>query len=365
MNSDDGPGDDGGPERHSLADLVELLERERPLSPPSDAEPDPDLWVDPELEAATDPPHDDREPPDDDAESAQADALEADSADARSDPSEGPDPTAVPSDRSRDGRPSLGDLADRVSRLGGTAGRDGSESADASAGASRTERAERSEGSDRVDADFSAPSRGLGRETVRDLVGESPNVLLVGPESCTADQHLCTQFLAPAASEGDEVNLLLVTYGQSAAERAEAVAGDLAGLPERTAIVSLGGSDRARTTVSAPGSETTIPVKSVPNQGDLMKLGFAITKYLSEWESSSARTLVCFHSLTDALQAASDPRLVLRFLHVLQHQIEAADARAHFHLDPDAHPSQLILTFTSLFDTVLRFDRDGSVSLDQ
>ncbi|WP_435185000.1 DUF7504 family protein [Halobellus sp. EA9] len=357
MNSDD-----GGPERHSLADLVELLERERPLSPPSEAEPDPDLWADPELDAATDASHDDREPPDDDPDPAQADALEADSADARSDPSEDPDPTAVPTDRSGDERPSLGDLADRVSRLGGSAGRDGSESAGASAGATRSKRAE---GSDRVDADFSAPTRGLGRETVRDLVGDSPNVLLVGPESCTADQHLCTQFLSPAASEGDAVNLLLVTYGQSAAERAEAVAGDLAGQPERTAIVSLGGSDRARTTVSAPGSEATIPVKSVPNQGDLMKLGFAITKYLSEWESSSARTLVCFHSLTDALQAVSDPRLVLRFLHVLQHQIEAADARAHFHLDPEAHPSQLILTFTSLFDTVLRFDRDGSVSLDR
>jgi len=357
---DDGPrggadADESEKERHSLGDLVELLERDRPLSPPAEADPDPSLWLDPTIDSAEAGPDDESGPADRPGESETREReSDIDLTDRIAGASDATDAVSAAT-RSGDGRPTLRALADRVSRQS-PARPGGSEGPDAPDGAASADRAADSGGRS------ATPSRARSRETALDLVADDPNVLLCGPGSCTADQHLCTELLAPAAAE--DVNLLLVTFDQSAAERLAVVAGDLGRVPERTAVVSLGGSDRAGSTVSAPGSDVAVPVKTVSNPSDLMKLGFAITKYLSEWESSPGRTLVCFHSLSDALRAA-DPKLVLRFLHVLQHQIGAAGARAHYHLDPDAHSSELVLTFTPLFETVLDFDRDGSVSIER
>jgi ABC-type nickel/cobalt efflux system permease component RcnA len=38
------------------------------------------------------------------------------------------------------------------------------------------------------------------------------------------------------------------------------------------------------------------------------------------------------------------------FLHAVTGQVHAADARAHFHIDPDAHDRQHVEAITSLFD---------------
>jgi hypothetical protein len=46
------------------------------------------------------------------------------------------------------------------------------------------------------------------------------------------------------------------------------------------------------------------------------------------------------------------------FLHAITGQLYAADARAHFHVDPSAHDSQTVDSITSLFDAVVELD-DG------
>jgi hypothetical protein len=46
------------------------------------------------------------------------------------------------------------------------------------------------------------------------------------------------------------------------------------------------------------------------------------------------------------------------FLHAITGQLYAADARAHFHIDPTAHDRMTVDSIASLFDAVVEFD-DG------
>ncbi|WP_144901281.1 DUF7504 family protein [Halobellus captivus] len=198
--------------------------------------------------------------------------------------------------------------------------------------------------------------------TGADLAVDDPNVLLLGPEGCATETRLCTDL--SAARGGGSINLLVVTYGQSAARRAAMLDGFPPSTLEHVAIVSLEGSTQTGSTITHPAVPEPIPVESLLNAADVMKLGFAVSKYLTAWQEEDAQTVVCFHSLTRAIRVAPDPKLVLRFLHILQNQVKAARARAHFHLDPEALDAQTLNTFTTLFETVVAFERDGSVSHD-
>jgi hypothetical protein len=48
---------------------------------------------------------------------------------------------------------------------------------------------------------------------------------------------------------------------------------------------------------------------------------------------------------------------------VLRGRVQSADARAHYHLDPAQHDEDSVHIFESLFDAVISFEDDGSVSL--
>jgi len=99
----------------------------------------------------------------------------------------------------------------------------------------------------------------------------------------------------------------------------------------------------------------TTAVETISDPGDLIGLGIAISKYLSNWEGSPNQTVVCFHSLTPLLQYGNLQR-VFRFLHVLTGPLKSIDAVAHFHLDPHAHDEQTINTLSQLFDVIVEHD---------
>lgn len=155
---------------------------------------------------------------------------------------------------------------------------------------------------------LSEPSMGGGRTVCTDLLTDAsnPSVLFV---SYTRQPDDCVGQLAGADTGVGKVGVITV--------------GDTAGGSDRGDVISE--------TVSAPS--------------DLTGLGIEIGQFLTEWDS----TVVCFDSLTSMLQYV-DFETAYEFLHTVLGQVRSADARAHFHIDPDAHDAEDVAAITSLFD---------------
>ncbi|WP_302082102.1 DUF7504 family protein [Salinibaculum rarum] len=97
---------------------------------------------------------------------------------------------------------------------------------------------------------------------------------------------------------------------------------------------------------SADVDRDDVVTETVSTPSDLTGLGIQIGQFLSEWE---APVVVCFDSLTSLLQYV-DFETVYEFLHAITGQVYAADARAHFHVDPEAHDESTVAGLTSLVD---------------
>jgi len=91
-----------------------------------------------------------------------------------------------------------------------------------------------------------------------------------------------------------------------------------------------------------------VTVKSVSTPDDLTGLGITLSQALSTHDDA----VVCFDSLTAALQYV-DTETAYEFLNALTGHLYAADARAHFHLDPTAHDTTTVDALASLFDAVV------------
>lgn len=132
--------------------------------------------------------------------------------------------------------------------------------------------------------------------------------------------------------------------------------------PGRTAIVTTGESTRGAATTASSGTSlpgTDVSLTSVSDPGDLTGLGIKVSQALSTWEDDDNDLTLCFDSLTTLLQFA-DVRRVFQFVHVLTQRIRSAGARAHFHMDANAHDPQQVATIRSLFDQTYELDADGT-----
>lgn len=99
------------------------------------------------------------------------------------------------------------------------------------------------------------------------------------------------------------------------------------------------------------------------NPGDLTALGITLTQYLEEWATHDHSLVVCVDSVTALLQYV-DEQTAYRFMHVATNRFRAANAVAHFHLDPDAHSEQTVAKFKSVVDTVVEVG-DGDITIQQ
>lgn len=97
----------------------------------------------------------------------------------------------------------------------------------------------------------------------------------------------------------------------------------------------------------------------VSDPGDLTGLGITISSQLTEWAGADEHVVVCFRSLTTTLQYVGTEELV-RFLSELRTHVEAANAIAHFHLDPAAVDEQTRAAIRSVADGVVVSDDSGS-----
>ncbi|MFW5938979.1 MAG: DUF7504 family protein [Halolamina sp.] len=181
--------------------------------------------------------------------------------------------------------------------------------------------------------------------------------------SSFGDGENCAELLQPSAA--DETNVLWVSYTKSPDQQLRRWRAHTDERPAEMGMVSVEDSTRS-VAASSGGSGTgpslpgaNAPIETVTSPNDLTGLGIRITEFITEWEGNGNRTVVCFDSLTALLQYV-ELETAYEFLHILTGRMAAADAFAHFHMDPDAHDDQTIAALTGLMDAVVDVDETGT-----
>jgi hypothetical protein len=165
-------------------------------------------------------------------------------------------------------------------------------------------------------------------------LGGATTVLLETP-SMGGDQAICTSLLAEGV---ENPSVLFVSYMRQAdacAQQWDTSDATAANLGVITVGDASGSTDRE-----------DVVTESVSTPSDLTGLGIQIGQFLSEWD---APVVLCFDSITSMLQYV-DFETAYEFLHAVTGQVKAANARAHFHIDPGAHDRQDIDGIKTLFD---------------
>lgn len=157
------------------------------------------------------------------------------------------------------------------------------------------------------------------------------NILLEEPP-IGQGRDVCTSLLLGGVTEP---NVLFVTYNRQAAECVEQVENEAVG---NIGVITVGD--------TVANVDESIATENVSTPSDLTGLGIKIGQFLSTWDGP---VFICFESLTSMLQYV-DYQTAYEFLHAVTGQIYAADARAHFHIDPEAHDDKHVAGITGLFD---------------
>lgn len=173
-------------------------------------------------------------------------------------------------------------------------------------------------------------------------LADARNVLLAAPSMSGGEAEACTDLLIP--SNPGNANALWVTFQGDASDCVDQWAAATDGQPDHAVVVVVGDS---------PGPQPDgVTVEHISSPSDLTGLGIAIGESLSEWDTGP---VVCVDSLTSMLQYV-EIETAYEFLHAITGQLYAADARAHFHIDPTAHDEMTVDSIASLFDAIVEFD---------
>ena len=171
------------------------------------------------------------------------------------------------------------------------------------------------------------------------------NVLLERPPMGSGED-VCTSLLAEGL---DDPSVLYVSFMRQASECIEtweAGGHDVAAL----GVITVGDA-------SPDTDRSDVVTESVSSANDLTGLGIKIGQFLSEWDTPVA---ICFDSLTSLLQYV-DFETAYEFIHAITGQVHAAGARAHFHVDPDAHDETQVAGITSLVDASVSLGEETRV----
>jgi len=167
---------------------------------------------------------------------------------------------------------------------------------------------------------------------IRTQLDGATNILLEEP-SIGGGRDVCTSLLV---DEAQAPNVLFITFTRQASACVAQVEGESV---DNIGVITVGDA-------SVAVEEDGVVTETVSTPSDLTGLGISIGQFLSKFEDS---VLICFDSLTSMLQYVN-VQTAYEFLHAITGQIHAADARAHFHIDPSAHGDQDVAAIASLFD---------------
>ncbi|WP_244605296.1 helix-turn-helix transcriptional regulator [Halorussus halobius] len=180
------------------------------------------------------------------------------------------------------------------------------------------------------------------------------NVLLLAPLTPTGNRA-CLELLA-ATSPPESANVAAVTYTPPPETWVSDWRTHVDGLPAELAFIHAN-------TVEATGAEgesgvpDDVPVSRVdPNQP--MDIVAPLSEQLTRWEGNGNQTLVAVQTLTILLEYV-DFDTAFRYLHILTHRVQAADAIGFYHMDPDIHDEETVNALKTLFDAVVEVSDDG------
>lgn len=180
--------------------------------------------------------------------------------------------------------------------------------------------------------------------SLSDRVDDAATTLVCAPS--TGSENRCPGFMSAATG-----HTMWVTYSRSPSACIEEYRATATAESESLSVIAVG--DMA--TVESPPDDVTVESVSAPE--DLTGLGITLSQLLSDHEQAT----VCFDSLTVLLQYV-DHETAYEFLNAVTGHLYAADASAHFHLDPTAHERREIDALASLFDAIAEWD-DGEWSV--
>lgn len=181
------------------------------------------------------------------------------------------------------------------------------------------------------------------------------NILFLVPTLHRGDLTGCMDLLTIDEPAAENVWSLGVTLSPNKrVENWERVVGTK---PASFKIVSIGNhpEDKAKEVAESYDFDPEPKFVTVPHGSDLTQIGVELIESLNEWEASSRRTVVCFHSISALLQYVSFER-TFQFLNTFTNQIEQADAVAHYHMNPEAHNHELLSKISQLFDARVELD---------
>lgn len=196
-----------------------------------------------------------------------------------------------------------------------------------------------------------------------DILDSASNVMLLAPSFEAGGSRVCGKLMSvDRPAKEDVLAVILNDSPDSWLDRWERTVG-----PERPAKTSfVTASEQTRSTAEAGNPSNALPgnmtIHTTSGPGDLTGLGMRISDQLGDWQADDNQVVVDFDSLTTLLEYG-DRQNVFRFMHVLKGRVTAADAVAHYHMDPTAHSTEELNTFKSLMDAVVEVESDGTHSV--
>ena len=181
---------------------------------------------------------------------------------------------------------------------------------------------------------------------------ESSNVLLLAPLTPTGNRA-CLELLATTTSP-EEVNVAAVTYTPPPETWISDWRNHVGRLPAELSFIHAN-------TVETEDEESSLPpgasvARVDPNQP--MDIIAPLSEKLTRWQGNTNQTLVSVQTLTILLEYV-DFDTAFRYLHILTHRVQAADAIGFYHMDPDVHDEETVNTLKTLFDAVVEVSDDG------
>ena len=196
---------------------------------------------------------------------------------------------------------------------------------------------------------------------VHEDLGDATNVLLLAPQ---LDPRTDVGFgtLLDVATPA-ESTVLFVSLSRGPDDRLDVWRTHVTREPPAQCGFVIAG-DATRGSISTDGGalpsspEDAYRIESVSSPADLTGLGMKLSDLLEDFGGDETELVVCFHTLSVMLQYV-DVQRAFRFLHVITGRMEAADATAHYHMDPTVHDDRQRNTLLTLFDGVMELDDEA------
>lgn len=187
----------------------------------------------------------------------------------------------------------------------------------------------------------------------RRQLAQCSNVLLLAPLTPTGNRT-CLELLG-STSPPESANVAAVTYTPPPETWISDWKTHVGRLPDELAFIHA---NTVETTAEeGPGVPDGVSVSRVdPNQP--MDIIAPLSEQLTRWKNNGNQTLVAVQTLTVLLEYV-DFDTAFRYLHILTHRVQAANAIGFYHMDPDIHDEETVNTLKTLFDAVVEVSDDG------